>query len=57
MYIFGSNGYTNVGTMDTPMNNEYESGDFQAIINNIIKVLSPLNSQEVFPYPLKYMVE
>ena len=58
MYIFGSNGRTNpVGSMDTPMDIEYESSDSQAIIDNIINILSPLNSQEVFPHPLKYGLE
>ena len=40
MYIFGSNGRTKVGMMDI----EYESSDSQAIIDNIINILSPLNS-------------
>ena len=57
MYIFSSNGHTNVGTMDTLMDIEYESGDSQDIIDNVINILSPLNSREVFPYPLKYMLE
>ena len=43
--------------MDTPMDIEYESGDSQAIIDNIINILSPLNSREVFPYLLKYRLE
>ena len=36
---------------------EYASGDSQAIIDNIINILSPLNSQEVFLYMLKYGLE
>ena len=44
----------NVRTMDTPMDIENESGDFQDIIDNIINILSSLNSRKVFPYPLKY---
>ena len=36
MHIFGSNGHTNVGMMDTPMDIEYESGDSQAILDNVI---------------------
>ena len=35
MYIFGSNGHRNVGTVDTPMDTEYESGDSQATIDNV----------------------
>ena len=34
MHIFGSNCRTNVGTMDTLIDIEYESGDSQAIIDN-----------------------
>ena len=43
--------------MDTPMDIEYESSDSQAIIDSIINILSPLNSQEMFPYSLKYGLE
>ena len=57
MYIFGSNDCKNVGTMDTLMDIEYGSGNSQAIIDNIINILSPLNLQEVFLYLLKYGLE
>ena len=39
------------------MDIEYESGDSLAIIDNIINILSPLSSREVFPCPLKYGLE
>ena len=31
-----ANGCMNVGTMDTPMDIEYESGDYQAIIRRYV---------------------
>ena len=36
MYSFGSNGCMNVGMMDTLMDIEYERGDSQVIIDNVI---------------------
>ena len=36
MYSFGSNGRMNVGTMDTPIDAEYERCDSQVITDNVI---------------------
>ena len=57
VYIFSSNCRTNVETMDSLTDIEYDSGDSQGIIDNIMNILSPLNSQEVFSYLLKYTLE